>query len=102
MESVNCSRAPSEEVFQTMLCDAEAMVNSRPLTNVPLETSDQQALTSNYLILLSLNGIKQPERDRVSEGEALRMESVSQPSGSIKGEMDPVISSVRDPTHQMA
>ncbi|XP_062712864.1 uncharacterized protein LOC134289986 [Aedes albopictus] len=72
MESINQARAPSEEVFHTILCDAEAMVNSRPLTYVPLETSDQEALTSNHFILLSSNGVKQQEKTPTMEGEALR------------------------------
>ncbi|XP_062541572.1 uncharacterized protein LOC134209590 [Armigeres subalbatus] len=72
MESINQFRAPSEEVFQTVLCDAESMVNSRPLTYVPLETSDQEALTPNHFILLSSNGVKQPEKMPATESEALR------------------------------
>ncbi|XP_062713903.1 uncharacterized protein LOC134290730 [Aedes albopictus] len=72
MESVNSCRAPSEEVFQTILCEAELMVNSRPLTYVPLETSDQEALTPNHFIHLSSNGVKQPEKMSTTESQALR------------------------------
>ncbi|XP_062713617.1 uncharacterized protein LOC134290481 [Aedes albopictus] len=72
MESINHARAPSEEVFMTVICEAESMVNSRPLTYVPLETSDQEALTPNHFILLSSNGVKQPEKVPTTEGESLR------------------------------
>ncbi|XP_062703842.1 uncharacterized protein LOC134286270 [Aedes albopictus] len=72
MESINHSRAPSEEVFQTILCEAESMVNSRPLMYIPLETSDKEALTPNHFILLSSNGVKQPEKISTTEGESLR------------------------------
>ncbi|XP_062564208.1 uncharacterized protein LOC134227032 [Armigeres subalbatus] len=72
MESVGSCRAPSEEVFQTILCEAESMVNSRPLTYVPLETSDQEALTPNHFIHLSSNGVKQPDKIPATESEALR------------------------------
>lgn len=72
MEVINEFRAPSEEVFHTIICEAESIVNSRPLTYVPLETSDQEALTPNHFILLSSNGVKQPEKAPTTEGEALR------------------------------
>ncbi|XP_065088311.1 uncharacterized protein LOC135709824 [Ochlerotatus camptorhynchus] len=72
MNSINHPRTPSEEVFQTVLCEAESMVNTRPLTYMPLETSDQEALTPNHFLLLSSDGAKQTEKTPTDEGEALR------------------------------
>ncbi|XP_062533253.1 uncharacterized protein LOC134202221 [Armigeres subalbatus] len=101
MESVNHSRAPSEEVFHTILCDAESMVNSRPLMYVPLETSDQEALTPNHFILLSSNGVKQPKKVPTIEGKVW-LEFVSLCSGSVLVQMDPRIPSGADAAHEMA
>ncbi|XP_055542701.1 uncharacterized protein LOC129728292 [Wyeomyia smithii] len=72
MNSIHRTRAPSEEVFHTVLCEAESMVNSRPLTYMPLETSDQEALTPNHFILLSSNGVKQTEKAPTAENETLQ------------------------------
>lgn len=53
-------RHPSDEVLETVLLEAEAIVNSRPLTYIPLETTDQEALTPNHFLLYGSSGIKQP------------------------------------------
>ncbi|XP_055604683.1 uncharacterized protein LOC129752918 [Uranotaenia lowii] len=65
-------RSPSEEVLQTVLCDAERMVNSRPLTYMPLETADSEALTPNHFIHLASDGSKQPPKNPTDEKSALR------------------------------
>ncbi|XP_055523210.1 uncharacterized protein LOC129717359 [Wyeomyia smithii] len=39
------SRVPSEETLATLVAEAESVVNSRPLTYIPLETEQQEALT---------------------------------------------------------
>ncbi|XP_062538136.1 uncharacterized protein LOC134206436 [Armigeres subalbatus] len=72
MNSIDHPRTPTEEVFLTVLCEAESMVNSRPLTYIPLEGSDQEALTPNHFLLLSSDGVKQPEKQPVEEKSALR------------------------------
>lgn len=51
---------PSDEVLQTVATEAEAVVNSRPLTYVPLESAEQEALTPNHFILFGTKGISQP------------------------------------------
>ncbi|XP_062706264.1 uncharacterized protein LOC134287709 [Aedes albopictus] len=72
MSSMNHPRTPTEEVFQTVLCEAESMVNSRPLTYMPLEGSDQEALTPNHFLLLNSVGVTQTEKSSTEEREALR------------------------------
>ncbi|XP_055622986.1 uncharacterized protein LOC129766479 [Toxorhynchites rutilus septentrionalis] len=72
MGVLNQSRAPSEEVFMTVLCEAESMVNSRPLTYMPLEDCNQEALTPNHFILLSSSGVKQSEKLPTKESDGLR------------------------------
>ncbi|XP_035907255.1 uncharacterized protein LOC118509982 [Anopheles stephensi] len=50
---------PDDETFATVLYDAEAMINSRPLTYVPLDPENQEAITPNHFLLGSSSGIKQ-------------------------------------------
>lgn len=66
------SLAPSEEVFLSVLCEAESIVNSRPLTYMPLEDSNQEVLTPNHFILMSSRGVKQTEKSPTIESESLR------------------------------
>ncbi|XP_062708368.1 uncharacterized protein LOC134288235 [Aedes albopictus] len=48
-----------DEGLQTLVVEAEHMVNSRPLTYLPLETVEAEALTPNHFLLLSSSGVKQ-------------------------------------------
>ena len=41
----------TEETLTTLLCEVEAIVNSRPLTYVSCDKSDPQPLTPNHLLL---------------------------------------------------
>ncbi|XP_062709889.1 uncharacterized protein LOC134288601 [Aedes albopictus] len=72
MEGLRHLRSPTEEVFQTLCTEAESMMNSRPLTYIPLETSDQEALTPNHFLLLSSSGVKQMVKTPTDEGTGLR------------------------------
>ncbi|XP_062538894.1 uncharacterized protein LOC134207184 [Armigeres subalbatus] len=49
---------PNDETLETILLEAEAMINSRPLTYVPLESADQEALTPNHFLLGNSSGMK--------------------------------------------
>lgn len=49
-------RKPKEEVLATMLAEAEAVINSRPLTYVPCEPEDLEALTPFHFLLGSSSG----------------------------------------------
>lgn len=72
MNGIHHLRPPTEEVFQTLCTEAESMVNCRPLTYVPLDTSDQEALTPNHFLLLSSSGVKQTVKQPTDEGTGLR------------------------------
>lgn len=47
---------PKEEVLRTLLAEAEHSVNSRPLTHVSVDPTDQEALTPNHFLLGSSSG----------------------------------------------
>ncbi|XP_053691074.1 uncharacterized protein LOC128739603 [Sabethes cyaneus] len=49
-----------DEGLLTMVIEAEAIVNNRPLTYLPLDSEEQEALTPNHFILGSSSGLKQP------------------------------------------
>ncbi|KAG1690259.1 Gag-Pol polyprotein [Nymphon striatum] len=49
----------TDEILDTVLCEAESIVNSRPLTNISDLPNDLQPLTPNHLLLLR-EGVKLP------------------------------------------
>lgn len=48
---IEAPRLPDDETLATILADAESMINSRPLTYVPLESADEESLTPNHFLL---------------------------------------------------
>ncbi|XP_060665587.1 uncharacterized protein LOC132797831 [Drosophila nasuta] len=59
-----------EEVLRAALADVEGILNSRPLTYVPLESADSEALTPNHFLLGHSSGIR--ERDsKIHNGDKL-------------------------------
>lgn len=52
------SRKPNDETLETVLLEAEAMINSRPLTFIPLELTNEEALTPNHFLLGNSSGTK--------------------------------------------
>ncbi|XP_062541392.1 uncharacterized protein LOC134209419 [Armigeres subalbatus] len=63
---------PSDEVLETVLLEAEAIINSRPLTYIPLESPEQESLTPNHFLLYGTQGIVQPEIGIDAGGHNLR------------------------------
>ncbi|XP_058449100.1 uncharacterized protein LOC131429066 [Malaya genurostris] len=55
--SLTTLRNPDDETLLIILAEAESIVNSRPLTYLPLESAVQEALTPNHFLLLSSNGV---------------------------------------------
>ncbi|XP_053686216.1 uncharacterized protein LOC128735749 [Sabethes cyaneus] len=51
-------RKSSDEVFRNTLTEIENVVNSRPLTHVPIDPDSAPALTPNHFLLGSSNGTK--------------------------------------------
>ncbi|XP_053691744.1 uncharacterized protein LOC128740235 [Sabethes cyaneus] len=69
---VNAPRVPDEETFETIILEAESMINSRPLTYIPLESEVQEALTPIHFLLGSSNGIRQPPQEPTKALQCLR------------------------------
>ncbi|XP_055585016.1 uncharacterized protein LOC129737877 [Uranotaenia lowii] len=63
--AMTTTKTPNEETFSTILVEAEALVNSRPLTFVSIEDDSQEALTPNHFLLLSSSGAVQPSMTMV-------------------------------------
>lgn len=62
MGTLSSSRNPDDETLLTVVAEAEAVVNSRPLTFIPLDNPGQEVLTPNHFLLLSSSGVVQPTR----------------------------------------
>ncbi|XP_062713357.1 uncharacterized protein LOC134290274 [Aedes albopictus] len=62
LAAMDTPRIPNEETLATVLIEAESVVNSRPLTYIPLESAQQEALTPNHFLLLSSSGVTQTPR----------------------------------------
>ncbi|XP_055615084.1 uncharacterized protein LOC129761389 [Toxorhynchites rutilus septentrionalis] len=56
----NGQRHPNEEVFETIVLEAESVINSRPLTYIALDSADQEALTPSHFLLYGTQGVNQP------------------------------------------
>ncbi|XP_055618958.1 uncharacterized protein LOC129764157 [Toxorhynchites rutilus septentrionalis] len=50
----------NDEELQTVIVEAEGIVNTRPLTYLPLDSAESESLTPNHFLLGSSNGVKQP------------------------------------------
>ncbi|XP_055529112.1 uncharacterized protein LOC129721047 isoform X1 [Wyeomyia smithii] len=55
---LDAPRVSDDETLLTIMYEAEAMINCRPLTYIPLESADQEALTPNHFLLGSSSGGK--------------------------------------------
>ncbi|XP_065363858.1 uncharacterized protein LOC135957111 [Calliphora vicina] len=53
--------APKEHTLQSFLIEAENIVNSRPLTHLPVSPEDEEPLTPNHFLLGSANTAQTPE-----------------------------------------
>lgn len=66
-------RVPTEACLYSVLCEVEAIVNSRPLTYVDNEATAIEALTPNHFLLGTSSGIK-PLGNFTDDPQALRLE----------------------------
>lgn len=54
LNSIVKQQSLDEESLQTLLCEVEAIINSRPITKVSNDPNDLEALTPNHLLLLKV------------------------------------------------
>ncbi|XP_062707592.1 uncharacterized protein LOC134288019 [Aedes albopictus] len=69
---LDAPRRPDDETLETVLFEAEAMINCRPLTYVPLESADEESITPNHFLLGSSNGVRIRPTEPVPEHATLR------------------------------
>ena len=58
LRNMHLPRTPTDEVLRNSLIEVENIINSRPLTYVPIENSESEALTPNHFLLGSSGGTK--------------------------------------------
>ncbi|XP_055591140.1 uncharacterized protein LOC129743191 [Uranotaenia lowii] len=70
--SIPTERKLDDESLSTVLAEAEHMVNSRPLTFIPLETENDESLTPNHFLLMSSQGVRQGMKKPVEQAVAFK------------------------------
>ncbi|XP_062540789.1 uncharacterized protein LOC134208861 [Armigeres subalbatus] len=60
LKHTQLTRTPTDEILRNMLTEIELIVNSRPLTELPLDDEHTQSLTPNHFLLGSSDGSKPP------------------------------------------
>lgn len=58
LAEIHLPHLPRDEVLRSSLIEVENIVNSRPLTHVPIEFESSPALTPNHFLVGSSNGLK--------------------------------------------
>lgn len=51
-------KCPNDEVLRSMMSEIENIINSRPLTYIPIDSENEEALTPNHFLVGSSNGLK--------------------------------------------
>ncbi|XP_062710629.1 uncharacterized protein LOC134288772 [Aedes albopictus] len=68
----NNSRKLDDEALVTFMVEAESIVNSRPLTYLPLTSEENEAITPNHFLLGNSSEVRQPIAEATDPAEALR------------------------------
>ncbi|XP_062565178.1 uncharacterized protein LOC134227602 [Armigeres subalbatus] len=78
LQQIKPKRTPSDELLRNMLTEIEAIINARPLTEVPLEHEEASPLTPNHILIGSSNGSKPPIAFNDSAAVVIRSWKMSQ------------------------
>ncbi|XP_062558836.1 uncharacterized protein LOC134223668 [Armigeres subalbatus] len=57
LDKLRSNRLPTDETLKSMLVEVEFIVNSRPLTEIPLDDDQSPVLTPNHFLIGSSNGL---------------------------------------------
>ncbi|XP_049290599.1 uncharacterized protein LOC125767759 [Anopheles funestus] len=66
------NRKPDDETLETVMLEAESMINSRPLTYIPLESADEESLNPNHFLLGNSDGTRHFLSSPVEQRATLR------------------------------
>lgn len=58
LAEIKPKRLPTDEVLRNLMIEIENVINSRPLTHVPIDEESSPALTPNHFLVGSSNGSK--------------------------------------------
>ncbi|XP_046809845.1 uncharacterized protein LOC111689473 [Lucilia cuprina] len=72
LQSTLKESAPQEHALQSFLIEAENIVNSRPITHLPLSHEDEEPLTPNHFLLGCPNTSQTPAGEINDQPVALR------------------------------
>lgn len=70
--SISTTKNPDDETFSTVIAEVESMINSRPLTYIPMDPGNEESLTPNHFLLLSSSGVVQPMKSPTDERLGLK------------------------------
>ena len=62
LKSILNGQTPKEDTLRTLLAEVEHIINSRPLTHVPVHPDDKEALTPNHFLIGGSSGWSLPGR----------------------------------------
>lgn len=58
LQRITLTKKPSDELLLSMMIEIEHIVNTRPLTYIPLENEHSEVITPNHFLLGSSNGVR--------------------------------------------
>lgn len=72
IRALDDGRKLNDEILITVLAEAEGFINSRPLTYMPQESADYEAITPNHFLLGNSSGAQDPLKAPADMAAALR------------------------------
>ncbi|XP_058817250.1 uncharacterized protein LOC131680552 [Topomyia yanbarensis] len=72
MRAIDDGRKLTDEILLTVLAEVEGFINARPLTYMPQDSTEHEALTPNHFLFGNTSGAHEPITMPTKPGEALR------------------------------